>query len=397
MRISPALAFALTLPALAQVPPRTLPELNEEVQARADRHAYPVSELVPAEVREALANLKSLDRDEWAAAWSSIGERHMASGRKAELAEMASRAEAAKEYKYAFEYYLFARFPLENSPGKEKAYARALEAFAAYARLQDPKLEIVKIPFEGKEIVGYLRLPKGVRPAPIVITIGGLDGRKENASFRSDAYLKHDVGYFSFDMPGTGQSTIRQVVPGAEREFSRVLDYVATRKDIDAKRVVVYGGSWGGHWSARLAYAERERIRGAVVQGGPVDEYFQPDWQKKAITTREYLFELFEARAAIYGAKTLDEFLAYGPRMSLKTSGWLDRPSAPMLLINGMRDTQVPIEDLFLLMRSGSPKEVWINPQGGHMGRNQQVSDQRIFETVTLPWVVRTLQPAASQ
>jgi len=397
MRISAALAFALTLPALAQVPPRTLPELKEEVQARADRHAYPVSELVPSEVREALANLKSLDRDEWAAAWSSIGERHMANGRKAELAETASRGEAAKEYKYAFEYYLFARFPLENSPGKEKAYARALEAFAAYARLQDPKLEIVKIPFEGKEIVGYLRLPKGVRPAPLVITIGGLDGRKENASFRSDAYLKHDVGYFSFDMPGTGQSTIRQVVPGAEREFSRVLDYVATRKDIDAKRVAVYGGSWGGHWSARLAYAERERIRGAVVQGGPVHEYFQPEWQKKAITTREYLFELFEARAAIYGAKTLDEFLAYGPRMSLKTSGWLERPSAPMLLVNGMRDTQVPIEDLFLLMRSGSPKEVWINPQGGHMGRNPQVSDQRIFETVMLPWVVRTLQPAASQ
>jgi pimeloyl-ACP methyl ester carboxylesterase len=236
-----------------------------------------------------------------------------------------------------------------------------------------------------------------VRPAPIVVTIGGLDGRKENASFRSDAYLKHDVGYFSFDMPGTGQSTIRQVVPGAEREFSRVLDYVATRKDIDAMRVVVYGGSWGGHWSARLAYAERERIRGAVVQGGPVHEYFQSDWQKKAITTREYLFELFEARAAIYGAKTLDEFLAYGPRMSLKTAGWLDRPSAPMLLINGMRDTQVPIEDLFLLMRSGSPKEVWINPQGGHMGRNPQLSDQRIFETVTLPWVVRALQPPAAQ
>jgi esterase FrsA len=397
MRIFAALAFALAAPAIAQVPPRTLPELKEEVQARADRHAYPVSELVPAEVREALANLKSLDRDEWAAAWSSIGERHMANARKAELAEMASPAEAAKEYKYAFEYYLFARFPLENSPGKEKAYARALEAFTGYARLQDPKLEIVKIPFEGKEIVGYLRLPKGVRPAPIVVTIGGLDGRKENASFRSDAYLKHDVGYFSFDMPGTGQSTIRQVVPGAEREFSRVLDYVATRKDIDAKRVVVYGGSWGGHWSARVAYAERERIRGAVVQGGPVHEYFQPEWQKKAITTREYLFELFEARAAIYGAKTLDEFLAYGPRMSLKTAGWLDRPSAPMLLINGMRDTQVPIEDLFLLMRSGSPKEVWINPQGGHMGRNPQLSDQRIFETVTLPWVVRILQPAASQ
>ena len=190
----------------------------------------------------------------------------------------------------------------------------------------------------------------------LVVTIGGLDGRKENAAFRNDAYLAQGVAYLALDMPGTGQSTIRQVVPGAEREISRVLDYIATRKDLDARRVAVYGGSWGGHWAARLAYTEQKRIRGAVVQGGPVHEYFQPGWQKEAIKTREYLFELFEARAAIYGAKTLDDFLAYGPKMSLKTAGWLDKPSAPMLVINGMKDTQVPVEDLFLLMRSGSPK-----------------------------------------
>jgi len=391
LRLMLAIALAaLAFPALAQIaPPRTLPELKAEVQERADRHAYPVSELDPAEVREALGSLKSLDRDEWAAAWSAIGDRHMAQGRTLEATD---RVQAAKHYKYAFEYDLFARFPLENSQGKVKAYEKALQAFAAYAKLQDPPLEVVRIPFEGKEIIGYLRLPKGVRPAPLVLTIGGLDGRKENASFRNDAYLAHGVGYFSFDMPGTGQSTIRQVVPGAEREFARVLDYIATRPEIDAKRVVVYGGSWGGHWAARLAYTERERIRGAVVQGGPVHEYFQPEWQRKAVNTREYLFELFEARSAIYGAKTLDDFLAYGPKMSLKTAGWLEKPSAPMLLINGMRDTQVPVEDVFLLMRSGSPKEVWINPQGGHMGRNKEISDQKIFQTVTLPWVVRMVR-----
>jgi pimeloyl-ACP methyl ester carboxylesterase len=380
----------LSATALAQSGgPRTLPELKADVQERADRHAYPVSELEPAEVKEALGNLKTLDRDEWANAWSAIGDRHMEAAKKAGASDPAG---ASKHYKYAFEYYLFARFPLENSPAKEAAYEKSLEAFAAYAKIPYPPIETVRIPFEGKEIVGYLRLPIDVRPAPLVLTIGGLDGRKENASFRNDAYLKEGVAYFSFDMPGTGQSTIRQVAPGAEREFSRVLDYIATRKDLDAKRVVVYGGSWGGHWAARLAYTEQKRIRGAVVQGGPVHEYFQPGWQKEAIKTREYLFELFEARAAIYGAKTLDDFLAYGPKMSLKTAGWLDKPSAPMLLINGMKDTQVPVEDVFLLMRSGSPKDVWINPQGGHMGRNKEISDQKIFETVTLPWVVRVLR-----
>ncbi len=240
MFIAAALLACLPAAALAQSGgPRTLAELKAEVQERADRKVYPVSQLEPAEVREALAALKTLDRDEWAAAWSAIGDRHMAQARKAE----SNPAEASKHYKYAFEYYLFARFPLENSPGKVKAYDKALEAFAAYAKIPYPPIEIVRIPFEGKEIVGYLRLPN-VRPAPLVLTIGGLDARKENASFRNDAYLDHGVAYFAFDMPGTGQSTIRQVVPGAERELTRVLDYIATRRDLDAKRVVVYGGSW---------------------------------------------------------------------------------------------------------------------------------------------------------
>jgi hypothetical protein len=63
-----------------------------------------------------------------------------------------------------------------------------------------------------------------------------------------------------------------------------------------------------------------------------------------------------------------------------------------MLLINGLKDTQVPPEDLFLLLKSGTPKEVWFNPNGGHMGRSAELSDQRIFETVTVPWVVRVLR-----
>ena len=380
----------MSLLALAQIaPPRTLDELKDEVQIRADRRAYPVSALDPIEVRDALGNLKSLDRDEWAAVWSAVGDRHLERGKTLLATDKRS---ASQQYRDAIEYYMLARFPLENSPGKVKAYSQALDAFAEFAKLQDPPIEIVSIPFNGKQVTGYLRIPKNVRPAPLVITIGGLDGRKENAAIRNELYLAYGVAYLALDMPGTGQSTFTVAAPGAEREFSAVLDYVARRPEIDSKRVVVYGGSWGGHWSARLAYLEKARIRGAVVQGGPVHEYFQPEWQRKAIATREYLFELFEARAAIYGVTKLEDFLAYGPKMSLVTAGLIDKPSAPMLLINGLKDTQVPPDDLLLLMRSGSPKEVWFNPAGGHMGRSVELSDQRIFETITLPWVVRVLR-----
>jgi esterase FrsA len=369
-------------------PPRSLEELKTEVQSRADRRAYPVTQLIAEEVREGLRALHSLDRDEWAGVWSSIGDRHAA---QAKSLESSDRAAAARQYQYAYEYDLFARFPVEDSPGKAKAYAKALEAFASYARLQEPPIEIVKIPFQGGETVGYLHVPPAVRPAPLIITIGGLDSRKENAATRNDEYFAHGLAWLALDMPGTGQSSERVIVPGSEREFSRVLDYIATRRDLDARRVAVYGASWGGHWAARLAYMERTRLRGAVVQGGPVHAYFQPEWQRKALGTREYLFELFEARAAVYGVASLDEFLAYGPRMSLVDAGLVVQPSCAMLIIGGAKDTQVPVDDIYALMRAGSPKEVWINPEGGHMGRSAALSDEAIFQLVTLPWVVRTL------
>ena len=109
--------LCICLSAIGQqmAPPRTLDELKEEVQARAERKAYPVAALDTLEVKEALGNLKSLDRDEWATVWSAVGDRHL------ELAKtlMATDKRAAsRQYRDAVEYYLFARFPLENSPGK---------------------------------------------------------------------------------------------------------------------------------------------------------------------------------------------------------------------------------------------------------------------------------------
>src|SRR6267142_4258815 len=123
---------------------RTLEELKAETQARADRNAYPLIGLKPAEVREALGRLTSLDRDEWAASWSLLGDRHMAS----------------KNYLQAWHYYSFARWPVPNSPGKQRAYEKALAAYQGHAKLLDPRLEVVRVPYEGKEVIGYVRTPK---------------------------------------------------------------------------------------------------------------------------------------------------------------------------------------------------------------------------------------------
>ena len=299
--VAVALISFATLPALAQIAPaRTIDELKAETQARADRNGYPLTGLKPADVREALSRITSLDRDEWAVAWGAVAERYVTAAKAAEAAGKIK--EAKEEYLMAWRLYSFARWPTENSPGKQKAYALALAAFQSFARHLDPPVETIRIPFEGKEIVGLLRLPKGgARPAPLLLSISALDSRKEEHIERGEVFLERGIATLSFDMPGTGQAPIPGE-PNAERMFSRVLDYVATRPEIDAKRVVLQGGSWSGYYAAKLGILEKDRLKAVVVQGGPIHQYFQRDWQMKALGTREYLFDLFAARASVYRA-----------------------------------------------------------------------------------------------
>ena len=382
-----AMLLAPVLAGAQSAGPRDLAELKQEAQRRADRNLPPVGGVKSEDMREALAGINSLEPDAWAAAFSRIGDRYV---EKAKSQRATAPREAAESYKHAWEVYNTARWPVENSAGKKQAYVKALEAFQAYGRLLDPPIETVRIPFEGKEIVAYLRLPPGVQPAPLLMGISGLDTRKEDVAASSDSFMRRGIGLIALDMPGTGQAPLKVEV-GAERIYSRVLDYLQTRSEVDAKRIVVRGQSWSGYWAALVAYKDRERIRGAVVHGVGIHGYFQPEWQSKGLTTREYLFDLFPARSAVYGVNTMDDFLSYGPRMSLLTLGYLDKPSAPMLLVNGEKDTQQPIADLYLMMKHGDPKDAWVNPEGGHMGRSEKWPQRQILERVVMPWIERTL------
>ena len=384
-----AIAVAGTTSATAQLAPaRTWPELKEAVQQRADRNAYPMTGMKADDVREILGNINSLDRDEWAAAWSRMGARY---AERAAALVATDRKAAHDAYIMAFRYDAFGSWPTANSPGKKAAYARATADFRKAAALSDPAIEPVSFPYEGKTVNAYLALPKGVRPAPVVLAIGGLDSYKEYWCERAEAFLKIGLGVLCLDMPGTGEAPIKIDI-GAEKMYSAAIDFLLTRQDVDGKQLAAMGVSWGGYWGAILGFTEKERLRGTVVWGGPVHNYFQRDWQAKALGTREYLFDLFAARASVYGVTTIEDFFAYGPRMSLEARGFIGKPSTRTLLINGVNDTQVPIDDLYLLQRTGSPKEAWVNPQGGHIGRGPGWPDGRILSEVALPWLARVMK-----
>jgi pimeloyl-ACP methyl ester carboxylesterase len=372
---------------------RTIDEIKTEAVHRAEVGQYPLIGLDPGDVKEAFTSIHTRDKDEWAAGFMGVADRYM---NEAKSLEKTDTAKANADYIRAWRLYSFGRWPIPASPGKQRSYEKAIEAFLAHARFWDPPLEIVKIPFEGKEITGYLRLPKNTNGlVPLVLAVNGLDSRKEDLAESFSAILPFGVGYLAVDGPGTGQSPIK-VSENADRMLSRVLDYIATRPEIEKNRVAIHGVSWGAYWATKMAIVERARLRGASAQSPPTDKFFQKDFlMNSLIGNREYLFDQVPALMAIFdNAKTVDEMAEVLPKMSLVKQGLLGKPMAPMLILAGVLDTQVPISDIYLLLDKGDvPKTAWINPQGGHLGRQVGVwPDPRIFKEVIIPWLVHTLE-----
>ena len=394
-----AAILLLSLPIWSQQrPERTIDEIRVEAIHRAEVGQYPLIGLDAGDVREAFNSIHTRDKDEWAAAFMEVADRYM---NEAKVLEKTDPAKANADYIRAWRLYSFGRWPIPASAGKQRSYEKAIEAFLAHARFWDPPLEIVRIPFEGKEIIGYLRLPKNASsPVPLVLAVNGLDSRKEDLSESFSAILPFGIGYLAVDGPGTGQNPIK-VSENAERMLSCVLDYIATRPEIDKNRVAMHGVSWGAYWATKMAIVERARLKGASAQSPPVDTFFQKDFlMNSLIGNREYLFDQVPALMAIFdNVTTLDQMAEVLPKMSLVKQGLLGKPMAPMLILAGVLDTQVPISDIDLLLDKGDvPKTAWVNPQGGHLGRQVGVwPDPRIFKEVIIPWLVRTLEPQAAR
>jgi hypothetical protein len=346
---------------------------------------------------EAFETIHTKDKDEWAAGFMRVGDRYF---NEAKSLEKTDPKKADADYIRAWRIYSFGRWPVPASPGKQRSYEKALESFLAHARFYDPPMEVVHIPFEGKEIIGYLRLPKNAKgPVPLVIAVNGLDSRKEDLTESFSAILPFGIGYLAVDGPGTGQAPVK-VSLTADRMLSKVIDYAQSRPEVDKSRISMHGVSWGAYWATKMAIIDHDRLRGCSAQSPPTDKFFQKDFLMNSLLgNREYLFDQAAALMSIMeGVHNLHEMGEFMPKLSLVQEGLLGKPMAPMLILAGVLDTQVPIDDEYLLLSKGDvPKEAWINPKGGHLGRQVGAwPDPRIFKQVIIPWQVKTLTAPAN-
>ena len=346
---------------------RPISELWEMWKPRVKFKVYPFTYAQYEDVERVMTSLTSYDRDKWATAWSVIAKPFE---EKAGEAEKSGDAKTAKEnYLRAYQYYRMARYPTINSEGKKAAYKKSQEMLFAASRYFEVPIQRVEIPFKGKpgegnKIVTYLRVPKkGSAPFPLLVTWGGIDGFKEEQS--AEPALEHGVAALAMDGPGVGDSPLKGS-EDAERVFGAVFDWVATQKTFDPHKIAVWGYSTGGYWAVKVAYVYKDKIACAVSQGGPVHYAFELDWIRQQ-ERGEYPFEFFETISFAFGLPGYEEWVQYAPKLSLLKQGILDKPSAPLLLVNGIHDSVFPIKDYYLLLEHGSPKCARFY-EAGHMG-----------------------------
>ncbi|MFB3109498.1 MAG: alpha/beta hydrolase family protein [Candidatus Binatia bacterium] len=320
------------------------------------------------DVESVLERLNNKDPDHWAAEWSRVARPYEDEGAQHELAGRGQEACAA--YLMAHTYYTLGRYPVPHSPGKKESFRKSLELFVKAGLHFNPPLEELRIPYGEKVIPVYLRVPKSNEKQPVVINFGGIDSYKAESHDLDDTLLQAGLGACAIDMPGVGESPIKGSTT-AESLFSAVIDHLEKRSDIDPRRIGVLGRSFGGYWAAKVAFTEASRLRAAVVWGGGVHYFFQEEWQRKSTNADSYLMDHEIARAMAFGVNNLEGIVQLFPSLSLKTQGWLDKPSCPMLIVNGKDDLQTPIEDLYILLESGSPKAARVFP-GGHMGHTPE-------------------------
>lgn len=131
--------------------------------------------------------------------------------------------------------------------------------------------------FDGKEITGFLYLPDSKKfsgPRPVILNIhGGPEAQYRPTYLGRNNYFINELGcaiLFPNVRGSTGYGkTFVALDNGFKREdsykdISSLLDWMKTRSDLDASRVMVTGGSYGGFMTLAVASNYADRIRCAV-------------------------------------------------------------------------------------------------------------------------------------
>src|ERR1700728_2101600 len=209
----------------------------------------------------------------------------------AEAAEDAGQPETANgAWRRASLAWHWGKFVFVDDPVQQRAASeRSVACYRRAAAALTPPAELVHIPYQATRLAAYLRVPvaPGRGPAaapPVVIMVPGLDSTKEELQATAEYLLARGMATLAIDGPGQGEAEYDlPIEPAYEKVATAVVDYLATRADVDGGHIGLFGVSLGGYYAARAA-AREKRLRAVVDLAGPYR--FDLDWDELPEQTR---------------------------------------------------------------------------------------------------------------
>jgi dipeptidyl aminopeptidase/acylaminoacyl peptidase len=330
--------------------------------------------VVLTDFQEITGSLK--DYDGWCSAWSERAAHHEELGREALAAQHFLTAGEALQR--AGVYYHFACFLFVHDKAQMKAAHRKAVACrqAALPHLRPPG-ERVEIPYEGKTLAGILRKPAGVERPPVVAMAVGLDSTKEEGDAYEAPFLARGMATLIFDGPGQGEGQYDFPIRGDyEVPAGAVIDFIETRRDLDAARVGMWGVSLGGYYAPRAAAFDK-RIKACIALGGPFD--WGAAWEGLPELTRE----AFRVRSHCKSTQAAQKNAA-----TLSLVGIAQKITCPIFIVNGRLDRIVPAADAERLAREVSgPVELMMIEDGNHIATNRAYR----WRSQSADWMVEQL------
>jgi 2,6-dihydroxypseudooxynicotine hydrolase len=308
--------------------------------------------VTPEDLNQVLGRVESLES--WANEWEALGRSHEDRGRDA-LA-WGKPDEAARRFLTASACYNFAQYVVFLDPGrKRQLHEGCVRAYAQAA----PHFEVPAVPFEvpfrNRIIRGYLRVPPGDGPRPVVVIFNGTNAVKEELHWWGDALLARGMAAITFDGPGLGETFHRLGYVAEPRPVGvAIMNHIERHPELDPDAVGYMGLSLGGYCAIRMA-AHDPRVRAVAAVSPP----FSAD-----VYWNVTLFAMRRELAALYGVP-IEEMDRHIPRITLADT--LPKLDRPLMVAGGGHDMITPGEEAFRIFETARcERELVFYPRGAH-------------------------------
>jgi dipeptidyl aminopeptidase/acylaminoacyl peptidase len=278
-------------------------------------------------------------------------------------------------------------FSLDTRTGKVDRWTESETGGLDASGAREPELVKWKT-FDDRTISGYLYLPPArfSGPRPVIINIhGGPEGQFRPAFLGRNRYLTEQLGVAVL-LPNVRGSTgygktFTKLDNGVLREDSvkdigTLLDWLRTRSDLDASRVMVTGGSYGGYMSLAVSYHYADRLRCSV------DVVGISNFISFLERTEAYRRDL---RRPEYGDERDPAIRAFFQKVSPLFNA--TKITRPMFVIQGKNDPRVPATEaeqiVATLKRQKTPVWYLLAKDEGHGFAKKKNVDYQFYATLS--------------